>query len=99
MRAKIAVLMLAFSVASYFDRTIMSIAGPHIIREFSLSETEMGAVYSAFIFSYALLMIPGGHLADRFGPRLVLTVTGLGSGLFTGLTALGGRPGVGAYFG
>ncbi len=92
-------LMIAFSVMSYFDRTIMSIAGPSIIKEFALSETEMGGVYSAFIFSYALLMIPGGHLADRFGPRLVLTAMGLGAALFTALTALGGRPGLGAYLG
>jgi len=59
--AGIAALMVAFSVMSYFDRTIMSIAGPAIIREFGLSETEMGTVYSAFILSYALLMIPGGR--------------------------------------
>src|SRR5436309_15202158 len=82
-------LMIALSVMSYFDRTIMSIAGPEIIKEFSLSETGMGAVYSAFILSYALLMIPGGRLADLFGPRRVLAVSGLGAALFTGLSALG----------
>jgi len=98
-QGSIAALMVALSVISYFDRTIMSIAGPRIIQEFSLSETEMGSVYSAFIFSYALLMIPGGHFADRFGPRLVVGIMGLGSALFTGLTALGGRPGLGTYFG
>ena len=97
--AGIAALMVAFSVMSYFDRTIMSIAGPAIIREFGLSETEMGTVYSAFILSYALLMIPGGRWADRLGPRLVLTVMGLGAALFTGLTALGGRPGLGTHVG
>ena len=59
--AGIAALMVALSVMSYFDRTIMSIAGPAIIREFGLSETEMGTVYSAFILSYALLMIAGGR--------------------------------------
>src|SRR5947199_10827350 len=48
----VALLMLAFSVMSYFNRTIMSIAGPAILKEFALSETEMGAVYSAFILSY-----------------------------------------------
>jgi len=90
-------LMVGFSVMSYFDRTILSIAGPAIIREFKLSETEMGTVYSAFILSYAVLMIPGGRWADRFGPRLVLTAMGLGAALFTGLTALGGQPGLGAY--
>lgn len=95
----VALLMLAFSVMSYFNRTIMSIAGPRIIAEFSLSETAMGSVYSAFLLSYAVLMIPGGHLADRFGPRLVLTCMGLGSALFTGLTAMAGRPGLGTYLG
>jgi MFS family permease len=91
--------MIAFSVMNLFDRTIMSIAGPSIIREFSLSETQMGLVFSAFTFSYALFMIPGGHLADRFGPRLVLTFMGLGAASFTGLTALGGKPGLGTYIG
>ena len=45
--------MIAFSVMSYFDRTIMSIAGPQIMKEFDLSATQMGSVYSAFILSYA----------------------------------------------
>ena len=52
-------LLIAFSVMSYFDRTIMSIAGPQIMNEFNLSATQMGSVYSAFILSYAIMMIPG----------------------------------------
>ena len=95
----VALLMLAFSVMDYFNRTIMSISGPDIIKEFSLSETQMGSIYSAFILSYALLMIPGGHLADRFGPRIVIAFMGLGSALFTGLTAAAGRPGLGTWIG
>jgi ACS family glucarate transporter-like MFS transporter len=98
-QACVVALLVAFSVMSYFDRTIMSIAGPVIMKEFSLSETSMGAVFSAFLLSYALMNLPGGHLADRFGPRLVLTVMGLGAALFTGLTALGGKPGLGVYLG
>ena len=89
-RTNIIALMVAFSVMSYFDRIIISIAGPDIIREFSIGETEMGAVYSAFLFGYTLTMIPGGRWADRFGPRLVVALMGLGAALFTGLTALGG---------
>jgi len=92
-------LLVAFSVMSYFDRTIMSIASPVIMREFSLSETSMGAMYTAFQMSYALMNLAGGHLADRFGPRLVLTMMGLGAAVSTGLTALGGKPGLGAYLG
>jgi MFS family permease len=95
----IATLMVAFSVMSYFDRTIMSIAGPGIIKEFSLTETEMGSVYSSFVLSYAILMIPGGWLADRLGPWRVLTGMGFGAGLFTALTALSGKPGLGTLLG
>ncbi len=91
--------MVAFSIISYFDRIIMSIAGPFIMNESHLTETQMGTVYSAFTFSYAMLMIPGGRLADRFGPRRVLTVMGLGAALFTGLTALGGKPVFGIWLG
>ncbi len=98
-RTEIVVLLVALSVMTYFDRSIITIAGPGIIKEFSLSETQMGAVYSAYLLSYTLLMVPGGRLADRFGPRRVLAFMALGSAVFTGLTALGGRPGLGAYLG
>ena len=70
-------LMFAFSVMSYFDRTIMSIAGPEIMKEFWVEPTQMGWVYSAFILGYALFMIPGGDVADRLGPRNTLTLMGL----------------------
>ena len=63
----IVALMVLLSVMSYFDRTIMSIAGPGMIHDFGLSETQMGSVYSAFLLGYALMMIPGGRLADRWG--------------------------------
>jgi ACS family glucarate transporter-like MFS transporter len=91
--------MVSFSVISYFDRIIISVAGPEIIKEFRLSETQMGSVYSAFILSYALLMVPGGHISDRFGPHRVLTVAMLGSAFFTSLTALSGHPDLGKYLG
>ncbi len=38
--------------------------------------TTAGAV-SAVMFSYGVFSIGGGRLSDRFGPRLVLTVSGL----------------------
>src|SRR2546427_11048518 len=95
----VVVLMIACSVMSYFDRTIMSIAGPQIMKEFDLSETQMGSVYSAFVLSYAIMMIPGGQVVDRLGPRITLLVMGLSAALFTGLTALGGKPGLGSVLG
>jgi MFS family permease len=99
MRTRIVTLIFLFSVMSYFDRTILSIAAPGIMKEFSLSETEMGVVFSAFLASYTLLMIPGGRWADRYGPRNVFTFFALGSGLATALFAFGGKPGLGSVLG
>ena len=76
-QAKIVTLMVALSAMSYFDRIVMSIAGPGIMKDFHISETQMGSVYSAFLLSYTIMMTPGGALADRFGGRIVLTVSGL----------------------
>jgi len=95
----IVALMVLLSVMSYFDRTIMSIAGPGMIHDFGLSETQMGSVYSAFLLGYALMMMPGGRLADRWGPWRTLMGMGCGAALFTGLTALGARPGLGSWIG
>ena len=91
--------MFALSAMSYFDRVVMSIAGPGIMREFHISETAMGTIYSATLLSYTLMMTPGGALADRFGGRWMITIAGLGAALFTGLTAICGPQGLGAYLG
>jgi MFS family permease len=90
-QAKLVALMFGFSMMSYFDRTIMSIAGPEIMKEFGVAPTQMGWVYSAFILGYAVFMIPGGGVADRLGPPNTLAAMGLAAALFTALTPLGGR--------
>jgi MFS family permease len=98
-RLTIVALLFTFSMLSYFDRTILSIAGPQMIRDFGLSPTAMGSIYSAFILGYALLMIPCGHLTDLLGARLTLTLMGLLSALFTLLIVVAGKPGLGAFIG
>src|SRR5207302_8418734 len=68
-QARMVGLMFALSAMNYFDRVVMSIAGPGIMKEFHISETGMGTIYSAFLLSYTLMMAPGGALAHRFGGR------------------------------
>ncbi len=83
---------------TYMDRSNISVAAPGIIREFGLSKTAMGWVFSAFTLAYALGQFPAGWLGDRIGPRIVLTVimfwwgitvvsTGAASGLVSLLSA------------
>src|SRR5579872_3705271 len=99
MQSKVIALMFVLSAMNYFVGTLMSIAGPGIMKDFRISETEMGSVYSAFLLSYTIMMAPSGVLVDRFGGRMVLTVAGLGAALFTGLTSICGPAGLGSYLG
>ena len=60
------------AIASYLARVNITVAGEQIMSEFSLTQPQMGRVFSAFVLGYALAMIPGGALADRWGTRRVL---------------------------
>jgi sugar phosphate permease len=70
------------------DRTIIYFAAPFMIREFHLTATQMGIIMSAFFAGYALMQVPGGVLADRFGPRKVFLWVVFVWSLFTGVTGL-----------
>ncbi|MGQ9635284.1 MAG: MFS transporter [Bryobacteraceae bacterium] len=70
----------------YIDRAAISSAKAAIASELGLSDQAMGAVFSAFILGYALMQIPGGWFADRFGPRLALAAMVSLWSLFTFLT-------------
>jgi len=72
---------------TYMDRVAIAAAAPIMRIEFDLDQVTLGLVFSAFSLAYALFQIPGGWLADRFGPRRVLTaIVGYWS-VFTMLTA------------
>ena len=54
--------------------------------ELGISEIEMGWIYAAFIWGYALCQLPGGILGKRLGPRLALASIGLVWVITTALT-------------
>ncbi len=79
--------MFLLSVLLYVDRVCMSSAKESIAGELKLTDTQMGWVLSIFALGYAIFQVPSGLLADRFGPRFVLSaVVTVWSG-FTALTA------------
>lgn len=63
----------ALSFITFLDRVAISSAAPAIRDELHLSPAEMGWVFSAFTFAYAIFEIPTGWLGDKFGARKVLT--------------------------
>ncbi len=82
-------LLMAISFVSYVNRVSIATAGDtRIMAQYALSPTRMGAVYSAFLFTYTLCMIPGGLFIDRMGPRCALLGVALGSSGFVALTGV-----------
>jgi sugar phosphate permease len=57
---------------TYMDRSNISIAAPAIAKEFGFNKTEVALFFSAFAWAYAAGQVPGGWLADFFGPKRVL---------------------------
>ncbi|ORM71200.1 MFS transporter [Pantoea rwandensis] len=84
-------------VINYMDRSNLSIAGPHIAADFGLSTIEMGYIYSAFGWTYALLQIPGGFIVDKLIPRVLYTLMLVGWSSMTVL--MGFAQGFAALFG
>jgi len=57
----------------YVDRVCISQSQHLISADLGLSKPQMGLAFTVFGIAYGLFEIPGGWLADRFGPRRTLT--------------------------
>lgn len=89
----------ASAILTYLDRLNLGIAGKYIQDEFSFPLRTMGWIFSAFLLGYALSQIPGGYLADRYGPRKVLIVAISWWSVLTAGTALAPRSPLTQWFG
>jgi len=91
-RARYGVLILALAITaiSYLDRVCISMTAPFVEKDLRLSDLQMGLVFSVFTFAYAAFEIPGGWLADRYGPRLMMTRVVVWWSLMTAATGLAG---------
>ena len=80
-------LLFVLGAVSFLDRVNISIAGSALAEEYHLTQVQLGSIFSAFLIGYAIFQTPGGWLADRLGPRYVLTIGVVWWGIFTALTA------------
>src|SRR5580700_5044639 len=79
--------LFVLSAVAFLDRVNLSIAGGALSAEYHLSNVQFGLLSTALLIGYTLFQTPAGWLADRFGPRRVLTAAVLWWGVFTALTA------------
>lgn len=87
-RWKVVAVLFFLSFLTIIDRICISAAKNDMAVDLSLSDTFFGWVFGAFALGYAVLMIPSGWLADRFGPRRFLALIVLLWSVFTLSTGL-----------
>src|SRR5579872_3520696 len=79
-------LLCAMYFILYVDRVNIATVAPLVKADLSLSNTELGFVFSAFAIPYALFQLIGGWIGDKFGPRLTLALCCAVVGMSTILT-------------
>lgn len=87
-RYSVVAILFATYLISYLDRMVLASAIPFIAADLQLSPVAMGQVLGAFFAGYALMQIPGGLLADRFGARAVLTISIAMWSIMTAITGM-----------
>ncbi|MCN6756142.1 MFS transporter [Escherichia coli] len=76
-RTKILALFFAMSFLMYVDRVNLSATAGLIKDELGLSNTELGVIFSAFAYTYAVFQIIGGWFVDRLGSRRMIIFCGI----------------------
>ncbi|WP_282117251.1 MFS transporter [Cellulophaga baltica] len=61
-------------VINYLDRSNISVAAFALSEDLDLSSVLMGFIFSAFAWTYAILQIPGGFMADKIKTRVLYSV-------------------------
>lgn len=83
-----ALVFFVIGVIAYMDRSnIAIIAGP-MMDDLQMSKTQFGFLASFFSLGYALMQVPSGVLAERFGPRKMLAIALVWWSAFTVLTGV-----------
>ncbi|MFH0846671.1 MAG: MFS transporter [Chloroflexota bacterium] len=90
-RSYLSGMLLLFVLAHFFHHLIPGLLNPllpYIREEFSLSNTQIGWLTSAFTLTYGFSQLPIGWLADRIGSRWVVTMGVFGVAVMGFLTGL-----------
>ncbi len=79
-------------LVGFYQRVAPAVMTDELTTDFGLSATTLGNLSAFYFYSYVFMQIPTGVLADRLGPRWLLTLgalcTGLGTCLFSSATAV-----------
>lgn len=84
-RTWIAILIFTAVIINYIDRIALSIASKSIVEEFGFTPVQMGYLFSGFLWTYVICLIPIGLLVERIGAKKMV---GGGIAIWSGATIL-----------
>ncbi|WP_337101081.1 MFS transporter [Paenibacillus sp. YIM B09110] len=89
-KTKYVILILLFAgwLLGNIDRFVMNYAVLDIVKDLGLNPSQQGMLLSSFFLGYAIMQMPGGALADKFGFRKVILFSIIIWSIFTGMTGL-----------
>jgi ACS family glucarate transporter-like MFS transporter len=80
---------------NYMDRINLSVAAPTISKIFKWDSATMGWIFSCYLFTYMIFLIPWGRATDKYGSRKVGAVSmvlwslgGMASGATVGFASM-----------
>ena len=71
---RLVLLLMAVTSAGYVCRVAVTVVAPHIMKNFGLTQEQMGTVFSAFLVGYTLFQVPSGWLAVHVSARKIFLV-------------------------
>ena len=79
----------AFYCTGFYQRVAPAVMTDHLMADFSMGAAELGGFSAFYFYSYVLMQVPTGILADRWGPRKLLAAGAFVAALGTFFFALG----------
>ena len=83
-RGWVVLLIFTIVIINYMDRIALSVASRPIATEFGFSPIQMGYLFSAFLWTYVLCLIPFGFLSETVGAKRMV---GSGIAIWSAATA------------
>ena len=89
-----------FYLLGFFHRVAPAVITAELMQDFQINATALGNLSALYFYSYVAMQIPTGILADRWGPRRLLTlgalIASIGAVMF-GLASEFGLAGAGRF--
>ena len=83
-----AIAFFIIGVIAYMDRSNISYIAPQMMADLGMDKKQFGLLASFFSLGYALMQVPSGMLAEKFGPRKMITIALLWWSAFTIFTGM-----------